>query len=181
MAASMGAGVTLPLGGLALMDASSRSTRQAVRIARKAIEEAQPLARLRGRAFYAVGGTWRALARLHMRQHNYPLDVMHNYRIPADDAAEFASLLERVDSEALADIAVGLGGAAPAARLWRDRARRGDSPGQAQGGRDLRRRRARGPAVRAPVGRGARGRPAAWWPRASWSRRWRARPAMATS
>jgi exopolyphosphatase/guanosine-5'-triphosphate,3'-diphosphate pyrophosphatase len=31
--------------------------------------------------------------------------VMHNYRIPADDAAEFASLLERVDSEALADIA----------------------------------------------------------------------------
>nr|WP_255608744.1 exopolyphosphatase [Methylosinus sp. Sm6] len=101
----MGNGVTLPLGGLALMDASSRSTRQAIRIARKAIEEASPLGRLRGRAFYAVGGTWRALARLHMRQHNYPLDVMHNYRIPAEDAAEFASLLERVDSEALADIA----------------------------------------------------------------------------
>ncbi|HEY8262446.1 MAG TPA: exopolyphosphatase, partial [Methylosinus sp.] len=73
---TMGAGVTLPLGGLALMDASSRSTRQAARIARKAIEEAQPLGRLRGRSFYAVGGTWRALARLHMRQHNYPLDVM---------------------------------------------------------------------------------------------------------
>ncbi|WP_274541230.1 MULTISPECIES: Ppx/GppA family phosphatase [Methylosinus] len=102
---SMGRGVTLPLGGLALMDASSRSTRHAVRIARKAIEETQTLAKLRGRAFYAVGGTWRALARLHMRQHNYPLDVMHNYRIPADDAAEFANLLERVDSEALADIA----------------------------------------------------------------------------
>jgi exopolyphosphatase/guanosine-5'-triphosphate,3'-diphosphate pyrophosphatase len=103
--ASMGGGVTLPLGGLALMDASSRSTRHAARIARKAVEDAEPLARLRGRAFYAVGGTWRALARLHMRQHDYPLDVMHNYRIPAEDAAEFASLLERVDSEALADIA----------------------------------------------------------------------------
>ncbi|HEY8260375.1 MAG TPA: exopolyphosphatase, partial [Methylosinus sp.] len=75
------------------------------RIARKAIEEAQPLGRLRGRSFYAVGGTWRALARLHMRQHNYPLDVMHNYRIPAEDAVELASLLERVDSEALAEIA----------------------------------------------------------------------------
>jgi exopolyphosphatase/guanosine-5'-triphosphate,3'-diphosphate pyrophosphatase len=102
---TMGKGVTLPLGGLALMDASSRSTRQAVRIARKAIEDAFPLTKLKGRAFYAVGGTWRALARLHMRQHNYPLDVMHNYRIPAEDAAEFASLLERVETEALADIA----------------------------------------------------------------------------
>lgn len=101
---SLGKGVTLPLGGLALMDASSRSMRQAVRIAHKAIEDAKPLAHLRGRSFYAVGGTWRALARLHMRQRNYPLDVMHNYCIPTSDASEFASLLERVDSEALADI-----------------------------------------------------------------------------
>jgi exopolyphosphatase/guanosine-5'-triphosphate,3'-diphosphate pyrophosphatase len=102
---AMGDGVTLPLGGLALMDAASRSTRQAIRIARKSIEGALPLEKLRGRTFYAVGGTWRALARLHMRQRSYPLDVMHNYRIPTSDAAEFASLLERVDSEALADIA----------------------------------------------------------------------------
>jgi exopolyphosphatase / guanosine-5'-triphosphate,3'-diphosphate pyrophosphatase len=102
---AMGDGVTLPLGGLALMDAASRSTRQASRIARKAIDDALPLQRLKGRAFYAVGGTWRALARLHMRQRNYPLDMMHNYRIPTSDAAEFASLLERVDSDALADIA----------------------------------------------------------------------------
>lgn len=102
---TMGKGVTLPLGGLALMDASSRSMRQAARIARKAVEDAKPLAHLRGRTFYAVGGTWRALARLHMKQRNYPLDVMHNYRISTNDASEFASLLERVDSEALADIA----------------------------------------------------------------------------
>jgi exopolyphosphatase/guanosine-5'-triphosphate,3'-diphosphate pyrophosphatase len=101
----MGKGVTLPLGGLALMDASRRSMRQAARIARKAVEDAKPLAHLRGRTFYAVGGTWRALARLHMRQRDYPLDVMHNYRIPTSDASDFANLLERVDSEALVDIA----------------------------------------------------------------------------
>ena len=29
------------------------------------------------------GGTWRALARLHMKQRGYPLHVMHNYVIPA--------------------------------------------------------------------------------------------------
>ncbi len=101
----LGGGVTLPLGGLALMDASGRSPREAVRIARKAIAGAAPLEKLRGRTFYAVGGTWRALARLHMRQRNYPLDVMHNYRIQTSEAAEFAELVERVDSEALTDIA----------------------------------------------------------------------------
>lgn len=101
----LGKGITLPLGGLALMDASKKSTREAARIARKAIEEAKPLANLKGRVFYAVGGTWRSLARLHMRQRNYPLDVMHNYRIQTSEAAEFAELVERVDSDALEAIA----------------------------------------------------------------------------
>ena len=98
-------GVSLPLGGLALMDASKRSLRDASRIARKAIADAAPLSGLRGRSFYAVGGTWRALAKLHMRQRNYPLDVMHNYRINANEAADLVALVERIDSEALADIA----------------------------------------------------------------------------
>ena len=42
-----------------------------------------------GRTFYAVGGTWRALARLHMWQTGYPLHVMHGYVIPAREALEF--------------------------------------------------------------------------------------------
>jgi exopolyphosphatase / guanosine-5'-triphosphate,3'-diphosphate pyrophosphatase len=98
---SRGKGVTLPLGGLALMDASKRSTKEAIRIARKAVVDAAPLSKLRGRTFYAVGGAWRALATLHMRQRNYPLDVMHHYRILAGEAAEFAELVERADSLAL--------------------------------------------------------------------------------
>jgi exopolyphosphatase/guanosine-5'-triphosphate,3'-diphosphate pyrophosphatase len=101
----IGKGVTLPLGGLALMDASGRSPREAARIARKALADAKPLETLRGRTFYAVGGAWRALARLHMRQRNYSLDVMHNYSIQTKEAAEFASLVERVDSETLSNIA----------------------------------------------------------------------------
>ena len=36
-----------------------------------------------GRPFYAIGGTWRSLARLHMRQKGYPLHVMHQYTIEA--------------------------------------------------------------------------------------------------
>ncbi|WP_445242169.1 exopolyphosphatase [Methylovirgula sp. 4M-Z18] len=97
----LGRGVTLPLGGLALADASGGSVEKAQRIARSAFAKAIPLERLRGRTFYAVGGTWRALGRLHMMQRNYPLHVMQNYVIPAEDAADFASLVERVSADQL--------------------------------------------------------------------------------
>ena len=102
--ARIGKGVTTALGGLTLMDASNKSPRAAAKIVRAAFENCKPLEKLRGRTFYAVGGTWRALARLHMRQRNYALGVMHNYVIPARDAADFASLVERVDAEQLVSI-----------------------------------------------------------------------------
>ena len=103
-ASKLGKGVTLPLGGLALSDSSKNSPRAAVKIVREAFEGVRPLEQLQDRTFYAVGGTWRALARLHMRQRNYPLHVMHNYVIPARDAVDFASLVERVDTETLVSI-----------------------------------------------------------------------------
>jgi exopolyphosphatase/guanosine-5'-triphosphate,3'-diphosphate pyrophosphatase len=97
----VGRGMTLPLGGLSLMDASARSPKTAARIARDALAEAGPLEGVAGRTFYAVGGTWRALARLHMYQQHYQLHVMHNYTIPTKDAVDFVRLVERVDTEAL--------------------------------------------------------------------------------
>jgi exopolyphosphatase/guanosine-5'-triphosphate,3'-diphosphate pyrophosphatase len=100
----IGKGASLPLGGLALMDASGRSPRQAAKIVREAIGDAKALKSLSGRTFYAVGGTWRALARLHMRQRNYPLNIMHNYAIPTRDAVDFLGLIERVDSDSLVAI-----------------------------------------------------------------------------
>jgi exopolyphosphatase/guanosine-5'-triphosphate,3'-diphosphate pyrophosphatase len=101
----IGKGASLPLGGLALMDASNRSPRQAAKIVRESIGDTKALKSLSGRTFYAVGGTWRALARLHMRQRNYPLNIMHNYTIPVRDAVDFLGLIERVDSDALVSIA----------------------------------------------------------------------------
>jgi exopolyphosphatase / guanosine-5'-triphosphate,3'-diphosphate pyrophosphatase len=101
---NVGRGVTLPLGGLSLMDASERSPKKAAKIVRELLSKAKPLDILTGRTFYAVGGTWRALARLHMRQRNYQLHVMHNYVIPSRDALEFARLVERVEADALSSI-----------------------------------------------------------------------------
>ena len=99
-------GVTLPLGGLALQDISSKSVKKAEKIVEKALEKTDLLDEGKGRSFYAIGGTWRALARLHMWQHGYPLHVMHGYVIPAKEAYEFAGLVHRVDPETLSRIEV---------------------------------------------------------------------------
>jgi exopolyphosphatase/guanosine-5'-triphosphate,3'-diphosphate pyrophosphatase len=100
----VGGGVTLPLGALRLQETAGQSIKEADRVVREAMADAAPLAKAERRAFYAVGGTWRAFARLHMRQRGYPLNVMHGYAIPARDALEFARLVRRVTPETLDSI-----------------------------------------------------------------------------
>lgn len=97
----VGEGSTHPLGGLRLQDASERSIKKADRLVRDALEGVAALGKLKDRTFYAVGGTWRALAHMHMVQKNYPLHVLHGYTIPAKEALEFCRLVRRVDPETL--------------------------------------------------------------------------------
>jgi len=97
-------GTTLPLGGLALQDISAKSLKRAEKIVKDELSDVRFLREAEGRTFYAVGGTWRALARLHMWQTGYPFHVMHNYRISARDALEFSRLVHRVDAESLSQI-----------------------------------------------------------------------------
>ena len=99
-------GLTLPLGGLALQDIAGKSLKKAERFVAETFKDIDMLEEGAGRTFYAVGGTWRALARLHMWQTGYPFHVMHNYRIEAREAQEFARLVHRVDTETLSKIEV---------------------------------------------------------------------------
>src|ERR1700742_3017641 len=89
-------GVTLPLGSLALQDSSHKSLKRAERIVRNELTGVDQLKTGRGRAFYAVGGTWRAPARLHLIPSEYPLRLMPGYSIPALDALDFARRLRRL-------------------------------------------------------------------------------------
>ena len=89
-------GVTLPLGSLALQDLAHKSLKRAERIVEGELSELPRLKAGRGRTFYAVGGTWRALARIHILQSGYPMKVMHGYSIPAPDALVFAQRLRRL-------------------------------------------------------------------------------------
>jgi exopolyphosphatase/guanosine-5'-triphosphate,3'-diphosphate pyrophosphatase len=93
---SVRSGVTLPLGILALQDLSHKSLKRAERIVRNELSDLTQLKAGRGRTFYAVGGTWRALARIHIIQSGYPLGVMHGYSIPAADALDFARRVRRL-------------------------------------------------------------------------------------
>ncbi|WP_316198632.1 exopolyphosphatase [Bradyrhizobium sp. SZCCHNS2002] len=98
-------GVTLPLGGLALQDLAEKSLKKAERIVRDALTDLPQLVAGPGRTFYAVGGTWRALAKIHIIQSGYPLSVMHGYAIPAASALDFARRLrELAAADMLADI-----------------------------------------------------------------------------
>jgi exopolyphosphatase/guanosine-5'-triphosphate,3'-diphosphate pyrophosphatase len=102
----VGSGVTLPLGGLALQDRSAKSIKKAERIVKRALSDVPQLKAAKGRTFYAVGGTWRALARLHMWQTGYPLHVMHGYVVRAKEALEFSHLVSRVSPDTLSQIEV---------------------------------------------------------------------------
>src|SRR4029079_8158017 len=85
-----------PLGSLALQDLADKSLKRAERIVKSELTGVAQLRAGRGRTFYAVGGTWRALARIHIIQSGYPLQVMHGYSIPAADALDFARRLRRL-------------------------------------------------------------------------------------
>src|SRR4029077_212991 len=95
-----------PLGGLALQDISAKSIKKAEKIVRGALQDARSLENGKGRTLYAIGGTWRALARLHMWQTGYPLHVMHGYVMSSKEAFDFASLVHRVNPETLSHIEV---------------------------------------------------------------------------
>ncbi|TDK37069.1 exopolyphosphatase [Rhizobium deserti] len=84
-----GRGITLPLGGLRLSESSGNSVSKARTFARKHVNTARFLEQGAGRTFYAVGGTWRNIAKLHMEITKYPLHMMQGYEMPLDEMQKF--------------------------------------------------------------------------------------------
>ncbi|MDO1581738.1 exopolyphosphatase [Rhizobium oryzicola] len=82
-------GITLPLGGLRLSEASGNSLSKARALARQEVKSAKFLQGGAGRSFYAVGGTWRNIAKLHMEITNYPLHMMQGYQLQLNEMQNF--------------------------------------------------------------------------------------------
>ncbi len=86
---------TLPLGGLRLIDTTGDKIDKAAAVVDEQLARLPWLQNGRGRPFYAVGGTWRALAKLLMEQTSYPLRVMQGYTVPTLQAISFCEQIRR--------------------------------------------------------------------------------------
>lgn len=95
---------TMPLGHLRLRDVTGDRLERAIELADEHIGKVGFLAAGKGRPFYAVGGAWRSLARLHMVQTEHPLRVMHGYAIGAREAITFCETVRKRKLSTIAGI-----------------------------------------------------------------------------
>jgi exopolyphosphatase / guanosine-5'-triphosphate,3'-diphosphate pyrophosphatase len=96
---------TLPLGSLRLMDASGGRIEKALALSDDEMARVPWIEQGAGRSFYAVGGTWRAFAKLHMAARAYPLHMMQGYALSTAETIDFCEQIRK--SKKLAGIAAG--------------------------------------------------------------------------
>ncbi len=87
---------TLPLGGLRLIDTTGNKIERATDVIDNALASLPWLRNGAGRTFYAVGGTWRALAKMQMDRVDYPLRVMQGYRLTTREALDLCEQFRKV-------------------------------------------------------------------------------------
>jgi exopolyphosphatase/guanosine-5'-triphosphate,3'-diphosphate pyrophosphatase len=100
----IGRHVTLPLGPLRLIEATGGDLEAAQKLIDKQLEKLDWLSEVKGKTFYPVGGTWRGFARVHMDQTDYPLRVIHEYRMQRREAEDLAKILSRLGKRSLAEV-----------------------------------------------------------------------------
>lgn len=84
---------TLRLGVIRLAERAGGDAARARGIVEAELAAEPWLAEMAGRDLYAVGGAWRALARIHIAQTNYPLTLLHHYTISREEARDLAGLV----------------------------------------------------------------------------------------
>ncbi|HJT08756.1 MAG TPA: Ppx/GppA family phosphatase, partial [Stellaceae bacterium] len=99
----VGAASTLPIGPLRLAEhaGDERRLRDAID---KHLAAVPWLGTKVDGAFYAVGGAWRALARIHMEQTRYPLHIIQQYTLPRGEAEDFLDIIARQSRKSLEKI-----------------------------------------------------------------------------
>ena len=96
LAGAAGGGISTPLGVLRL-EANGDGERTARKILKAALKNSPILEQARGRPFYMVGGSWRALARIDMLATDFPLPITHQYRMKPGRAKELRKLVRGPD------------------------------------------------------------------------------------
>ena len=81
---AIGARKSFPIGALRLKSQTNNNKVQAKNITDKFLNQFEINKHLKDKTFYAIGGGFRALAKYHIDRTNYPLDIIHQYQVPAD-------------------------------------------------------------------------------------------------
>ncbi len=93
--------ISLPLGVLRLPPIRAKGRRALDTHVKKLLVKAGWKNVERDLPFYLVGGSWRALAKLHMHLTDYPLPVLHHYTMPPQAAVRLVRAVSRIDRKAL--------------------------------------------------------------------------------
>ena len=88
-----GNSATLPLGHLRVAEDSGSDPSRARDLIAKQFDSCRWLGEAPGHTLYAVGGAWRAIARIYIDQTKYPLSVLDNFTVDAEEARSFAQLI----------------------------------------------------------------------------------------
>ncbi len=96
---------TLPLGLLRLTEASEGDRSKAIGIINRALDKHKWVAgRAKDQSLFAVGGAWRALARVCIAQMNYPLHVLDNFTLERQHALSLFEVIARQGQRSLENI-----------------------------------------------------------------------------
>ena len=100
-AGKRGPSQTLGLGVIRLAERSGQDPIRARAIAETDMAKVPWLSEGAGKDLYLVGGAWRALARIHMAQTGYPLQMVHHYAIRREEARDLTGLIAGAGRRAL--------------------------------------------------------------------------------
>jgi exopolyphosphatase / guanosine-5'-triphosphate,3'-diphosphate pyrophosphatase len=92
-----GRSISLPFGVLRIGEADREAEESIRRGLRKALAESGLAKSGRGKPFYMVGGSWRALARLDIISSGYPLPITHHHVMAPERPAELRKLIASLD------------------------------------------------------------------------------------
>ncbi len=96
-----GIGRTLKLGVIRLSERAGGDPIKARALAEADLAQVSWLGEGSGRDLYLVGGAWRALARIHIAQTAYPLNMVHHYTIEREEARDLTGVIAAASRRAL--------------------------------------------------------------------------------
>ena len=92
---------TLALGTIPLLESGLSPEKARKKLIAPLLDDLSWLSNAKKKTFYAVGGSWRALAKKHMDSEDYPLRIVHGYSLSRSRALEMTREIAGISSGSL--------------------------------------------------------------------------------